>query len=214
MFLSAFDCKMGYTFAFCQTEIYRNSWKLSWKLVCNACEWCTFLKPDTMYCYTPCNTLKVLIPSSLFKEVQEDTISLAAASAPPSVRSRLWSHQLFSRLTLHRTTDHPSVISHTFRGSCVSEDRRFEFVSLFVQGQRKWQEDLERFILHPHPVLMCAAPSGYLCIPSCLWLHSNLVLHLLSMVTEICDFHKELVLVALLAKLCWKISLCTYCKEI
>lgn len=152
MFLSAFDCKMGYTFAFCQTEIYRNSWKLSWKLVCNARGWCTFLKPDTMYCYTPCNTLKVLIPSSLFKEVQEDTISLAAASAPPSVRSRLWSHQLFSRLTLHRTTDHPSVISHTFRGSCVSEDRRFEFVSLFVQGQRKWQEDLERFILHPQPL--------------------------------------------------------------
>lgn len=86
----------------------------------------------------------------------------------------------------------------------MSEDRRFEFASLFVQGLRKWQH---LFLLEgrlgevPHPMLMCAAPSGYLCIPSCLWLHSNLVLHLLSTVTEICDFHKELVLVALLAKL-------------
>lgn len=109
-----------YTFVLCQTEIYRNSWKLSWKLVCNAHGWCTFLKPVTTYCYTPSNTLKGIIPSSLFKEVQEDTISLTAASAPPCVRSRLWSHQLFSRLTLHRTADHPSVISHTFRGKlCV-----------------------------------------------------------------------------------------------
>lgn len=120
MFLSAFDCKMGYTFAFCQTEIYRNSWKLSWKLVCNAREWCTFLKPDTMYCYTPCNTLKVLIPSSLFKEVQEDTISLAAASAPPSVRSRLWSHQLFSSsLFTEQLVIHQSL--HTRSGEAVCQ---------------------------------------------------------------------------------------------